>query len=205
MAKFMMVVSREYSSSKVKSFDKKYQDKNIKKKLKCNDVIQLIRNNGKWSECGSYFGIDSCLLGRLSHVLNIASKDALLADEIVNYATRKFFICSEDAEQTAFCMDVLVDDVFIKFFELNVEEIDSLIAVICAYRGSEEAIEKVNEAIDLISTLKDIECECDLQILYRGADEDVSEKLYELEGNLEIFREDIKNIVGFPWDSKVMA
>jgi hypothetical protein len=199
MAKFAMIVSKLNDSKSVKAFQKKYSEKNLKKNFKCNDVILLDRN-GK--SCGDFdfdLKIKENTFEKLSWLLTFADKDSLIDHEYVNYSTRKFFIFSDDALQSMFSFDCLSDDVYISAFELNQDSANDLVQKLDDISGIQYRVERLNEAQDVYSTLEDIANECDLNIFYRTAEDDIDEALSDAESELEQLKSDIKEIINSSW------
>ncbi|MGV0960077.1 MAG: hypothetical protein ACOYB1_09575 [Limnohabitans sp.] len=127
MAKFAMIISKCSDAKSVKSFHKKFSEKNLKKNFKCNSVTLFDRNVNSWDVFEINFKIKEQVLEKLSWLLLSAHKDALIECAKVNYSTRKFFIFSDDAMQSTFSFDCLSDDVYIASFELNQDSAEEFI------------------------------------------------------------------------------
>ncbi len=203
MAKFVMVISKNYDLKSVKAFQKKYCEKNLKKNFKCDSVTLFDRNVNSWDVFKTKFKIKEQTFEKLSWLLLSADKDALIEYEQVNYSTRKFFIFSDDAIQSMFSFDCLSDDVYIASFELDQESAEELADKLDEFSDIEHRIEQLNEAQELYSSLADIANECDLNILFRSAEDDIDEALHDTETEFENLKSEIQSIVNSSWTSEV--
>jgi hypothetical protein len=199
MAKFAMIISKLNDSKSVKAFHKKYSEKNLKKNFMCDSVILLDRNGRSWSDFEFDLKINEKTFEKLSWLLPFADKDSLIGYEHVNYSTRKFLIFSDDALQSMFGFDCLSDDVYISAFELNQDSANDLVQKLDDISGIQYRVERLNEAQDVYSTLEDIANECDLNIFYRTAEDDIDEALSDAESELEQLQSDIKEITNSSW------
>ena len=204
MAKFVMVISKNYDLKSVKAFEKKYSEKNLKKIYKCNSVTLFNRNMNSWDVFETNFKIKEQTFEKLSWLLLSADKDALIEYEHVNYSTRKFFIFSDDAIQSSFSFDCLSDDVYIASFELDQDSAEELADKLDEFIGIEQRIEQLNEAQELYSSLAEIADECNLKILYSSAEDDIDEGLHDAESEFENLKSEIQSIVNSSWTSEVM-
>ena len=204
MAKFAMVISKNYDLKSIKTFQKKYSERNLKKNFKCNSVTLFDRNVNSWDVLETNFKIKERTFEKLSWLLLSASKDALIEYDQVNYSTRKFFIFSNEAIQSMFSFDCLSDDVYIASFELDQDSAEELANKLDEFSEIEHRIEQLNEAQELYSSLADIADECNLKILSRSADDDINEALHDAETEFEILKSEIQSIVNSSWTSEVM-
>jgi hypothetical protein len=204
MAKFAMIISKNYDLKSVKAFQKKYSEKNLKKNFKCNSVTLFDRNVNSWDVFEANFEIKEKTFEKLSWLLLSADKDALIEYEHVNYSTRKFFIFSDDAIQSIFSFDCLSDDVYISSFELDQDSADELTDKLDEFSDIEHRIEQLNEAQELYSSLTEIADECDLNILFSNAEDDIYEALHDAETEFENLKSEIQTIVNSSWTSEVM-
>jgi hypothetical protein len=204
MAKFAMVISKNYDLKSVKVFQKKYSEKNLKKNFKINSVTFFDRNVNSWDAFENNFKIKERTFEKLSWLLLSASQDALIEYEHVNYSTRKFFIFSDEATHSMLSFDCLSDDVYIASFELDQDSAEELADKLDELSDIEHRIEQLNEAQELYSSLADIADECDLNILLRSAEENIDEALHDAETEFENLKSEIQSIVNSSWTSEVM-
>lgn len=203
MAKFAMIISKLNDSKSIKAFHKKYSEKNLKKNFMCNSVILLDRNSKSWIDFDFELKIDEETFEKLSYLLLSADKDSLIEYERVNYLTRKFYIFSDDAMQSMFSFYFLSDDVYISVFELNQDSAEDLAEKLDGISDLEYRVEQLNEAQDLHSSLAKIANACDLNILYRNAEDDIDEALHDAESECEQLKSDIQTIINSSWTSEV--
>lgn len=204
MAKFAMIISKCSDLKAVKAFQKKYSEKNIKKNFKCKEATVFDRNVNSWEDLEKNFKIKERTFEKLSWHLLFADKDALIDCEYVNYSTRKFFIFSDDVMQSMFSSEFFSDDVYVAAFELDQDSAEELAEKLDDFSSVENRIEQLNEAQDLYSSLSSIAEECDLNILYRSAEDEISEALRDAEQDFENLKSDIQGIINSSWNSEVM-
>jgi hypothetical protein len=204
MAKFAMVISKNYDLKSVKAFQKKYSEKNLKKNFKCNSVTLFDRNVNSWDVLETNFKIKEQTFEKLSWLLLSADKDALIEYEHVNYSTRKFFIFSDEATHSMLSFDCLSDDVYIASFELDQDSAEEFIEKLDGVSDLEYRIGQLNEAQELYSSLADIANECNLNILFRSAEDVIDEALHDTETEFENMKSEIQSIVNSSWTSEVM-
>ena len=204
MAKFAMIISKCSESKSVKAFHKKYSEKNLKKNFKCNSVTLFDSNVESLNVFEADLKINEYTLEKLSWLLLFADKDALIEYENINYSTRKFFIFSDDAMQSMFSFDCLSDDVYIAAFELDQDSADDLVEKLDSVSDVENRVGQLNEAQDLHSSLANIARECDLNILYRSAEDDIDEALNDAENDFENLKSEIQTFINSSWTSKVI-
>ena len=204
MAKFAMVISKNYDLKSVKAFQKKYSEKNLKKNFKCNSITLFDRNVNSWDVFETNFKIKEETFEKLSWLLLSADKDTLIEYEHVNFSTRKFFIFSNDAMQSILSFDYLSDDVYIVSFELNQDSAEEFIEKLDGVSDLEYRIGQLNEAQELYSSLENIADECNLNIFYRSAKDDIDEALHDAETDFENLKSEIQSIVNSSWTSEVV-
>ncbi|PVE08356.1 hypothetical protein [Limnohabitans sp. Rim28] len=204
MAKFAMVISKNIDLKSVKLFQKKYTEKNLKKNFKCNSVTLFDRNVNSWDVFEKKFKIKEETFEKLSWLLLSADKDTLIEYEHVNFSTRKFFIFSNDAMQPILSFDCLSDDVYIASFELNQDSAEEFIEKLDGVSDIEYRIGQLNEAQELFDSLENIADECNLNIFYRSAKDDIDEALHDAETNFENLKSEIQSIVNSSWTSAVI-
>jgi hypothetical protein len=203
MAKFAMIISKCSDSKSVKAFHKKYSEKNLKKNFKCDSVTLFDRNVKSWDVFETDFKINEYTFEKLSWLLLFADKDALIEYEHVNYSTRKFFIFSDDAMQSMFNSDGASDDVYIATFELDQDSANELVEKLDSFSDIEYRVGQLNEAQDLHSSLANIAMECDLNILYGSAEDDINEALNDTEEEFENLKSEIQELINLSWVSEV--
>jgi hypothetical protein len=204
MAKFAMIISKNYDLKSVKAFQKKYSEKNLKKNFKCNSITLFDRNVNSWDVFETNFKIKEETFEKLSWLLLSADKDTLIEYEHVNFSTRKFFIFSNDAMQSILSFDYLSDDVYIVSFELNQDSAEEFIEKLDGVSDLEYRIGQLNEAQELYSSLENIADECNLNIFYRSAKDDIDEALHDAETDFENLKSEIQSIVNSSWTSEVV-
>jgi len=204
MAKFAMIISKCFDLKSVKAFQKKFSEKNLKKNFKCNSVTLFDRNVYSWDVLETNFKIKEETFEKLSWLLLSADKDALIEYERVNYSTRKFFIFSDDAMNSLFSFDCLIGDVYVATFELDQNSADELVEKLDRVSDIEDKVRQLNEAQDLYSSLSNIANECQLNIFFRSAEDDIDEALHDAEEEFENLKSDIQSAINSSWTSEAM-
>ena len=199
MAKFAAIQMSDYQEDNQNAF-RKFTTKELKKTLKCKKVAELKyckKSNSKVAELSE---ISEYKLNQLSRILSSTDLDDMSESRYKSMDKTKIFVFSEDASSAAFAIDLLKNDCIIKFFQLDEEAVTSFTDAIETIQSADDTISSLNEAKELCESLNTIESDLGLSLVYHSAIDEIDEKIYDVECDVETSNEKLEEIFDSKWD-----
>ena len=200
MTKFAVIQFQSYKSNDKDTFEKKYQTSKLKKQLKCENVIELNNDKSKKTKEEKFSKISDYKLIKLLRTLTSTDFDDLSKNRSYVEENTKIFIFSEDACASAFAIDILKKEVFLKLFQLTDESVSEFLEYIDVIQTSEQRISSLNEAKDLCESLSYIESDLNLSCLQSDAVENIESKISDIEADVVTSQECLDKIFENQWN-----
>lgn len=153
MAKFALIRAQIISEKDVKDFSKYYTTSRLLKQFKCKTIIEL-KNHKEFEEDENFSKIDSCTLAELVTNIFEADRDVFPNANLGRRQSVKLFMFSDDAESSAFALDVLQDKVNIMLFNLNNEDVMNLSRNLDIAATAKDALSTIDDIETMISSLE---------------------------------------------------
>ena len=199
MAKFVAVQLSDKQKINQDAFQK-FTSKELKKTCKCKKVTELKYCKKINSKLAELTEISEYRLNQLSRILSSTDLDDMSEKHYGSDEDTKIFILSEDALTTSLVFDVLKNNCIIKFFELNDdEEVMNFIDSIETIQSADDSISSLNEAKELCESLKSIQYDVELTLVYHSALDEIDEKISDIESDVETSNETLEEIFETKW------
>ena len=199
MAKFVAVQLSDKQKINQDAFQK-FTSKELKKTCKCKKVTELKYCKKSNSKLAELTEISEYKLNQLSRILSSTDLDDMSEKHYGSDEDTKIFILSEDALTTSLVFDVLKNNCIIKFFELNDdEEVMNFIDSIETIQSADDSISSLNEAKELCESLKSIQYDVELTLVYHSALDEIDEKISDIESDVETSNETLEEIFETQW------
>jgi hypothetical protein len=200
MAKFVAVQLSDYQEINKKAFQK-FTASELKKTFKCKKVVELKNYKKSNSSVAKFAEISEYKLNLLSRLVTSTDLDDMTENSFGSEADTKIFILSDDALTTSLVFDVLKNNCIIKFFELNDdEEVMNFIDSIETIQSADDSISSLNEAKELCESLKSIQYDLELTLVYHSALDEIDEKISDIESDVETSNETLEEIFETQWN-----
>ena len=200
MAKFVAVQLSDYQEINKEAFQK-FTASELKKTFKCKKVAELKNYKKSNSSLAKFAEISEYKLNELSRIVTSTDLDDMTENSFGSEADTKIFILSDDALTTSLVFDVLKKNCIIKFFELNDdEEVMNFIDSIETIQSADDSISSLNEAKELCESLKSIQYDVGLTLVYHSALDEINEKISDIESDVETSNETLEEIFETQWN-----
>jgi hypothetical protein len=198
MAKFAAVQNFNYQDTNQDVF-KKITSSNLKKKLKCKKVIELKGFGYKNKNASEVAEISEYKLSEMRNLLISTDLEDMTESRFNAEKNTKIFIFSDDVKCSEIKFEGLEDKCVIKIFDLTTEDINNFTQSIKTIQTADDTISSLEEARELCESLKYLQSDLNLTLLYRRADEEIDEKLSDIEHDLESSKEFLEEIFATKW------
>lgn len=199
MAKFIAIQLSDYQEDNKEKFEK-FTTAELKKTLKCKKVVQLNHSAKSKVKVSEFSGIAEYKLTQLSTTLISTDLEDMTERSYFQKENTKIFIVSDDASITALAFDVLTDNCTMKMFELNDDEITNFINSIETIQSAGDLISSLEEAKELCESLNELESDLGLTLLYHSATDEIDDKIYDIERDVETSNETLEEIFEAKWN-----
>jgi hypothetical protein len=199
MAKFVAVQVSGNQEINEDSFQK-FTSKELKKTFKCKKVAELKYCKKSNSKLAEFTEISEYKLNQLSRILTSTDLDDMSENRYGSDEDTKIFIVSDDALATSLAFDVLKNKCIIKFFQLDEEEVTNCIHSIETIQSADDLISSLYEAKELCESLNAIESDLGLSLVYHSAIDEIDEKIYDTESDVETSKETLEEIFEAQWN-----
>lgn len=199
MAKFVAVQvsgNQEINEDSLQTFT----SKELKKTFKCKKVAELKYCKKSNSKLAEFAEISEYKLNQLSRILSSTDLDDMSENRYGSDEDTKIFIVSDDALATSLAFDVLKNKCIIKFFQLDEEEVTNCIHSIETIQSADDLISSLYEAKELCESLNAIESDLGLSLVYHSAIDEIDEKIYDTESDVETSKETLEEIFEAQWN-----
>ena len=182
MTKFAMI-NTAYSNDKTKlnSFKKKFTVSNLKKRLKCKEVIELKSSKFDVAILKSMTEIDEASFVDLTNELQNFDMSSLQKNCWYKTSHQKYFAFSDDVIDKIDMIEKIKNEVVVTLFEVDEDEIDTFIENIENIKSNNESIDDLKEAKETLDTLQNYENQFDLSLTSYDADDEIDTAIHNLE------------------------
>ena len=195
MTKFAMInTTRSLDEKQLNAFNKKFTAARLKKLIKCKAVIDLNEVDYDSVILKSITEIHEEKFNNITSELSDFNISSLKSNSNYKRNTQRYFAFSNEASETAFSFELIKEDVKIIFFEVEDAEVDTFIENIEIIKLNNESIENLNEAKEVLDSLKDYENNLDLNLTRNGADDEIDSMIQELEEEVEESSDKIRDL-----------
>lgn len=193
----MINMNNVNDTKKLNAFNMKYTPANIKKLLKCTEVIDLSEYSHGDEVLKSITQIDEKTLDDL--VLELCDFDINTMTKISSYRKKecKYFVFSDDAQSSLFALKKSKDFISINFFEIDEDGIDAFIENIELIKSNSDLIKNLNEAKEMFGSLQNIEYEFGINLTCSRGDDEIDSKIQDLEKETEDASEQISDMLSW--------
>jgi len=197
MTKFAMINLNDSCNNKNKiAFSKQYTSHNLKKLLKCKEVIDLYDVDYDENKLQSIAEIDENIFEKFVDEISDFDIYSLTENNRNKRDTQKYFAFSDDVSCASFALKEIKNKVNITFFELNDEDdFDTLTESIESIKSNKDPIRSLYNAKEAIDSLKDYEYEFSVNLIRNDAEDEIDSKTDELESEVEEASEKIREML----------
>lgn len=204
MAKLAIIYGKSQENKNADVFQEKYSAEKFKKQFKCKKVMKIEKR----------LTIDKAKSSGLSRLLKFsADSTANLSEafyfnyllfsgipDIWNNQTISLFAFSDDAQETAFSINILKEDIFVHAFQIEEQEALNLIDNMKGWINAENKISALNNATDLCSSLEEIQENIGISILKITSDE-LKNLIPKVQDEIQRIRQEIISALEKKWDA----
>jgi len=201
MTKFAVVQLRDNHEVNKEAFSR-FTISKLKNRFKCKEVSELKYNKKSNAKLSEMTDIAEYKLNQLSEIMSSTNLDDMTKNRYFPKENTKIFIFSDDASKTALAFDVLNDNCIIKLFELNNEELTNFMHSITVIQSADDLLSSLDEAKELCESLNIIEDDVGLTLVYRSAEDEIEEKISDIESDVETSKEVLDEIFEIKWYQK---
>ncbi len=193
----MIKMKNTCNTKELNAFNKKLTAANLKKLLKCSEVIDLYDVNCYAGAFKSISNIDEDAFYNLINELSDFDIEAMAKISSYSRKKQKYFIFSDEFNYSLLAIEKLKDLAAITFFELDEDGVDMFIENIKCIKSNFAAIESLNQAREMFGNLQDFENEFGISLTISGADDEIYDKKQELEKETEEASEQIGDLLSW--------
>jgi hypothetical protein len=199
MAKFIAFQLSDKQKINQDAFQK-ITSKDLKKTCRCKKVTELKYGQKSVSKLAEFAEISEYKLNQLSSILSSTDLDDISEMRYGSNEDTKIFILSDDASAKSVAFKDLKDKCIIKFFQLNDEQVTNFTHSIEIIQSAEDLIYSLDEAKELCESLKLIQDDVGLTLVYRNALDEIDEKNSDIESDVETSKETLEEIFDTQWN-----
>ena len=199
MAKFIAFQLSDKQKINQDAFQK-ITSKDLKKTCRCKKVTELKYGQKSVSKLAEFAEISEYKLNQLSSILSSTDLDDISEMRYGSNEDTKIFILSDEASATSVAFKDLEDKCIIKFFQLNDEQVTNFTHSIEIIQSAEDLIYSLDEAKELCESLKLIQDDVGLNLVYRNALDEIDEKNSDIESDVETSKETLEEIFDTQWN-----
>lgn len=177
------MINTAYSNDKTKlnSFKKKFTASNLKKRLKCKEVIELKSQKLDVAILKSMTEIDEASFVNLTYELQNFDMSSLQKNCWYKTSYQKYFAFSDDVIDKIDMIEKIKNEAVVTLFEVDEEDIDTFIENIENIKSNNESIDDLKDAKDTLDTLQNFENQFDLSLTSYDADDEIDTAIDNLE------------------------
>ena len=198
MAKFLAVQVSDKQEINQDAFQK-FTSKELKKTFKCKKVAELKYCKKSNSKLADFAEISEYKLNQLSRVLTSTDFEDMSENRYGSDDDTKIFILSDDALSTSLVFDMLTDNCIIKLFQLDNEEVTNFTHSVETIQSADDLISSLHEAKELCESLNSIESDLGLSLVYHSAIDEIDEKIYDVESDVDTSKETLEEVFEAKW------
>ncbi len=194
MTKFAMI-NTTYSNDakKIDAFNKKFTASNLKKSLKCKDVIELKRANYDEARLKLITSIETDDFENLANELSDFNISSMTKNSWYSRNIQKYFAFSDDIDSASSSFIKLQEKAVFTLFEIDEDEIESFIENIENIKSNNDLIEDLNQAKESLDTLQGYERQFSINLTSSDAEDEIDTAIRKLEYEVDEANEELSN------------
>jgi len=186
MTKFAMIkTTHSYETAKLNAFKKKFTASNLKKRLKCKEVIELKNVKYEAKILESITQIDQHTFADLVNQLSNFNILDMRKNNWRMQESQKYFAFSDDVDNTSKTFERIKNEALITFFEVDEVDVDTFIENIENIISCSDSIEEINQAKEALETLQNYEQEFSVKLTSYDAEDELDSLTQNLESEIE--------------------
>ena len=199
MAKFAAVQNFNYQDINQDEF-KKISASNLKRKLKCNKVIELKGYGYRNKKAAEVAEISEYKLSEMRKLLISTDLVDMTESRFNAKENTRIFIFSDDVTCSELKFEGLEDKCVTKLFNLTNEDIYNFMQSIQIIQSADDSISSLEEAKELCQSLNYLESDLNMTLVYSSANEEIDERISDIEDDVNTSKESLEEIFETKWN-----